>query len=263
MFSTLRLFAVILTLLTFAFSDATAQTRGRFPDKMTVTVVDESGKPITNATGFHHFLEQYVEFKVDENGVFVIAMNEDQKGKRETSFISIKAEGYGPYLARFEEDPIIPETFTVVLKPAQKTGGIVVDEEGNSVQDVDVELWLNPETGYKLLQGLGTSIKTKTNSEGQWSFFQFPATPGSFPDLTFVKEGFMPLQVVDIPASRFNPDAAGKYHDKIVLERGYVFSGKVVDETGKPIEGARLQLGYDTKRFSRTKRAYFDLKTFR
>jgi hypothetical protein len=224
------------------FEETGAKPRGRFPEKMTVTVVEESGQPVTNAVGFHRF-GKLIEFKVDQNGVFEIPMMPEKEWKKwQTADFTVRAEGYGPFTAHFDSDPVIPETFTVVLKPAQKIGGIVVDEEGKPVEGVEVELSIPFETAYKTADIFVSNADTTTDAEGKWSLFQLPATFSSSPSLRLKKEGYLRTFVSDVPVSRLNPDAEGNYHEKIVIERGYTFSGKVVDETGKPIEGAEIRL---------------------
>ena len=236
-----RIILTVALLLTIPLASAQETERGRFPEKMVVTVVDEEGKPITHANGFHRF-GRYVNFTVDENGVFEIPMNEEDLNRWPTNDFTVRAEGYGPFLAHFREDPIIPDAFTVVLKPAQKIGSIVVDDEGNPVEGVKVGLTIRPETVYKAADNFVTTIETTTDADGKWSLFQLPTTERT-PILTLAKEGFMQTQIGNIPAARLNPDAEGQFHEKIVIERGYVFSGRVVNEAGTPMEGVSLQLG--------------------
>ena len=238
----LRYFATLFTLLLLVPLAQTEEARGRFPETMTVTVVDEEGKPITNANGFHRF-GKYVNFKVDENGIFEISMKDVEKWK--VTDFTVQAEGYGPFSAHFSEDPIIPETFTVVMKPAQKIGGIVVDEEGNPVEDVNVQCAIFFETNYKVADLFFTPIKTKTDAEGKWSLFQLPATFNAFPNLSLQKEGYLKMGVNNIPVARLNPDAAGQFNEKIVLERGYTFSGRVVDESRQPLEDVAVHHGIE------------------
>jgi len=242
-----RLIATAALLLLSASFLSAQETRGRFPEKMTVTVVDENGKPITHANGFHRF-GQYVNFNVNEKGIFEIPMNEEKLKQWSTTDFTVKAEGYGPFSAHFKEDPIIPETFTVVLKPAQKIGGIVVDDDENPVEGVVVNFSIYFETSYKVESPpFVTTVETKTDTEGKWSFFQLPAIAQEA-QFALQKEGYLRTFMGNIPVARLNPDAEGQYHEKIVIERGYVFSGKVIDETGTPIEGVTLQLGaYDAK----------------
>ena len=77
MFASSRIIATAALLL-FTVSLLSAQeTRGRYPEKMTVTVVDEAGKPITHANGFHRF-GQYVSYSVSEKGIFEIPMDEEK-----------------------------------------------------------------------------------------------------------------------------------------------------------------------------------------
>ena len=121
-----RFFATLIALLIIAplaqAEQNATQERGRYPEKMVVTVVDEAGNPITNANGFHRF-GRFVYYDVDENGIFEITMDEVERWQ--TRDFTVWAEGFGPFLAGFSEDPIIPDTFTAVLKPAQRIGGIL------------------------------------------------------------------------------------------------------------------------------------------
>ena len=240
MYKTHLILTAALLLLTTPFA-LTDEQRGRFPEKMVVTVVDEAGKPITHANGFHRF-GKYVSFAVNEKGVFEIEMNKEDLNRWPTNDFTIKAEGYGPFSANFREDPIVPDIFTAVLKPAQRIGSIVVDDDGNPVEGIVVRLIIPPETGHNVMRGIIVSFETTTDTNGRWSLFHLPQTE-RFPSFSLTKEGYLRTQVWDIPAARLNPDADGQFHEKIVIERGYVFSGKVVDETGTPLEGVSLRLG--------------------
>ncbi|MCL2119568.1 MAG: carboxypeptidase-like regulatory domain-containing protein [Planctomycetaceae bacterium] len=239
--------ALLILGVTFAFAkenDSKPAAGGRFPEKMVVTVVDEAGNPITHADGFHRF-GKYVNFHVDDKGVFEIPMSEEQWKQWQTTDITVRAEGYGPYTANFESDLRICDTWTVVLKPAQKIGGIVVDEEGQPVEGVKVTLTIHYTDCYNcyhVFRGLVTAENVTTDAEGRWSFFQLPATFSGSPSLSLEKEGYLTTEVYDIPAARLNPDADGNCHTKITIEQGYTFSGRIVDENGAPIEGAAVRL---------------------
>ncbi len=211
---------------------------------MVVTVVDEAGKPIPNANGYYRF-GNYVNFDVDENGVFVADIaSEEERKKRTTTDFTIRAEGFGPFQAMFGSDPVIPDTFRVVLKPAQRIGSVVVDEEGQPVEGVKVSLSIRFETAYKTADLFVTTVETKTDAAGKWSLFHLPATFSGSPSLGLEKEGYLPTPIADVPASRLNPDADGNFSEKLVIERGYTFSGTVVDEADTPVEGANVALGF-------------------
>ncbi|MCL2622630.1 MAG: hypothetical protein FWD31_03095, partial [Planctomycetaceae bacterium] len=128
------------------------------------------------------------------------------------------------------------------MKAAQKIGGIVVDEEGNPVEGVDVRLTIFPDTFYKTSPNLVTYADTTSDANGRWSFFQLP-TSARTPSLTLKKEGYLLSTIYDMPAARLNPDAQGEFHEKIVIEYGYAFSGRVVDEAAVPIEDVSVTMG--------------------
>lgn len=237
---------IVFGFLTFAFCVSLTfaeegKTRGRFPEKMVVRVVDEQGNPIPNANGYHRF-GKFVNFNVDENGVFEIPMMSEEKHKEwPTTDFTIRAEGYGPFSAHFDDDPVIPETFDVVLKPAQKIGGIVVDENGQPLEGVKVEMHIRFATGYKVSDYLITSVSARTDAEGKWSLFHLPATFTGSPSLSLEKEGYLSTNI-EVPVAKLQPDSDGNFHEKLTIERGYTFCGKVVDENAQPIEGAEVQM---------------------
>ncbi|MGL6196463.1 MAG: carboxypeptidase-like regulatory domain-containing protein [Thermoguttaceae bacterium] len=245
-FGTVAFLALFFCGISFATEDSGAKPRGRYPEKMIVKVVDETGKPITNAYGNYHF-GKYENFNVDENGEFTIPMPSEEEQKNInyiSASIQIEMDGYGPFIALFESAPVIPDTFTIVLKPAQKIGGVIVDEEGNPVNGVNVELVMDYETSYNTFRGLVTTVKTVTEADGKWSFFRLPATFNDSPSINLTKDGFLTTRVSDILASHLKPDANGSFNEKLTIERGYTFSGKIVDKKGNPIEGAEVR--FDT-----------------
>jgi len=241
MYQSCIILTAALLLLTIPLTLAEEQERGRFPDKMVVTVLDEEGKPITHANGWRHF-GQYTNFTVNEHGIFEIPITPDQWQRVPSLSFEVKTEGYGTFLAVFDYEPIIPDTFTVVLKPAQKIGGLVVDDEGKPVEGVEVSLRVHPDNNFNAPRGLIVSFEVKTDANGRWSLFHLPVAE-RFPHLLLRKEGYLQTNIGDIPATRLNPDAAGQFNEKVVIERGYVCTGRVVDEAGAPIEGVSLRLG--------------------
>ncbi|MDR2168588.1 MAG: carboxypeptidase-like regulatory domain-containing protein [Planctomycetaceae bacterium] len=215
------------------------KSQGRFPEKMIVTVVNESGQPIPHASGFHRF-GKYVSFKADANGVFEIPMPPEEAWEKwQTTDFTVRADGYGPFSAHFDSDPVIPETFTVVLKPAQKIGGIVVDENDKPLEGAEVKIVTNFETSYKTPDIIVDVNNAITDDKGKWSFFQIPATFNKSPRLHISKKGYLTFYS-NIPIDRFAPDADGNYHEKLTLECGVTISGKIVDKNGKPIQGATV-----------------------
>lgn len=211
---------------------------------MIVKVVDESGKPIINANGYYRF-NNYINFQVDENGVIEIPMPAQGSDLR-TADITILAEGYGPYSAMFRSDPTIPEIFTAVLKPAQRIGGgVVVDEDRNPVEGVNVELSIRFETAYKTADIFVTSVDTKTDAQGKWSLFHLPTTFNGSPSLSLEKQGYLLTPIYDVPVAKLNPDAQGNYNERLTIEKGYRFPGRIVNENGSPIKDATVQLSSD------------------
>ncbi|MGL4943298.1 MAG: carboxypeptidase regulatory-like domain-containing protein [Thermoguttaceae bacterium] len=173
-----------------------------------------------------------------EDGTFAVVFDGPEAVNR--FFVNVETPGYAPYEAAWENtsnDPI-PNEFTITLDKALVIGGRVVDADGKPVVGAKVES-LFPWNHRMRVQRDGVcGCETTTNENGEWRYASFPVDvqnrKGSFtvthPDFKQTKS--------EVPFAQFLASADGKFLHEFGLEKGIDLSGKVVDLSGKPIEGA-------------------------
>lgn len=176
--------------------------------------------------------------KADAEGCLVVRLLQAPGGFD----VSIKAPGYGPYWAAWSSEAHaepVPSRFTAELEAGWSVGGIIVDAAGKPVEGVAVR----PSMEYKKRPGdvrqLGVGTHLKTDGAGKWHFDSVPASMGEVsveidhPDFKSLRR---PLTRGEFEIERGREPAS-----KIVLDRGLTVTGRVTDEAGKPIAGARIR----------------------
>jgi uncharacterized GH25 family protein len=122
-----------------------------------------------------------------------------------------------------------PEPAVLTLAPSAALSGIVVDSRGQPVSGVNVTL-----SYMKGTEGL--SVPARSRADGEFRFTGLP--PGGTFDLSATRDGFARTTATarTAPAGQPSPRA------RIVMADGQTAFGRVVDEGGRPIEGAALLL---------------------
>ncbi|MDR2168902.1 MAG: carboxypeptidase regulatory-like domain-containing protein [Planctomycetaceae bacterium] len=214
--------------------------------KLTVTILDESNKPIPKAK-FSYFgeptphnqkeLRHYVE--ADNNGQFVIGFKPENTQPKLLQ-IEIDHPNYAPYNATWNNikaDPI-PENITIKLEKATQIGGVVIDDSGKPYPNADVEFcipWGNRSRTPQICQ---YRVWVKTDEKGVWTCNLIP--PNILQnEVNFYVESanFMPSEQ-EINLSEFLPDKNGVFKRTIKLERGITVKGRITDVDKKPVKNA-------------------------
>jgi beta-lactamase regulating signal transducer with metallopeptidase domain len=127
----------------------------------------------------------------------------------------------------------IPASFTARLKRgAARIGGTVTDETGAAIAGATIEL-SEPTTNRKAGRGILSDLPVTTDAQGRWTTESVPPEPtgirGSVKHPEFLNGSMnAPLDAM----------LAGK--GDVVLKRGSVIEGRVLDDLGKPIAGASV-----------------------
>jgi uncharacterized GH25 family protein len=156
--------------------------------------------------------------------------------------VFIEIPGYGPYWAGWSSGSgadAIPPRFTAELEPAWSVGGVVVDVDGKPVEGVQV----GPSIEFRKRPGemrqLGSGASAKTDAEGRWRFDSVPASMGEvFVEVNHPQS--RPLRRT-LTRAEFSIEPGRGPSARIVLDRGLTVTGKVTDESGKPIAGALVK----------------------
>ncbi|HEX5715074.1 MAG TPA: carboxypeptidase regulatory-like domain-containing protein, partial [Thermoanaerobaculia bacterium] len=158
--------------------------------------------------------------RTGSGGTFEIRAPSGDRGRVEAA-----ASGYTRGAIRWQRDKNEPVTF--LLGPGVAISGQVVDEAGKPVEGAKIETVTNP-ADFRMARMETRSFQT--GADGRFVLRQLPA--GRIHAVTAAKEGFAPAnQLADSTAPV-----------RLVLRRGTVAVGRVVDEQGRPVAGAELTL---------------------
>ncbi len=132
----------------------------------------------------------------------------------------------GPIVLREGE---VPAPILVTLSPPFALSGRVVDGSGAPVPDVEV--WARPEGG---LTARFLAQQTTTDGNGR---FRFASLGEGVHRLTVEGQGWSPSRPVRVELGERAPDEV-----ELVVERLRPITGRLVDEAGRPVPRATLEL---------------------
>jgi len=144
----------------------------------------------------------------------------------------VHGSGYLPSWLRGVEAPT-PEPVTIVLEPASRVTGEVVDGNGEPIAEADVDLESPGEDDWP---GSGASASAVSDDAG--SFILEPVRPGKAQIRVFAR-GFQPAPVMDLEV----PAGEAIEGLKIVLKRGAVLEGRILTSDREPVAEARVLAG--------------------
>jgi hypothetical protein len=223
--------------------------------RVTLTVLDdETSRPLDGVeVRISHDVDWRTRiFRTDSHGRLVFEYP-SLPGEFTVS-LAVRKDGYVP-LARgwgYEGASRPPNAVTYRLRRGITMGGLVVDEAGQSIEGAIVLMSLlgggretrpaNP-TGFEFYQ----QIPTRTGPDGRWRTDSVP--PGATQaDLRLIHPDFLSDGPSTLGRSGRSPKIATllDQSDRQVLAQGIPVVGRVVDELGRPIAGARI---HDSERY--------------
>lgn len=245
----LPLLALSLFLFVCAPSLAQAETASGAQKTLTLCVVDKTTqKPMAGAEVVVEMWPREAHKKqehvTNEQGECALAIPQPQA---EYTSVSVEAAGRVPISVGWEyretadrQEPI-PERFVVPLEKGSSIGGVVRDKRGKPIKSARVGIYV--EAGdAKVRPNLG-DWHTRTDKKGKWRCDMIPA---EFEGLRIDIEhrDYLPAE------RRVQPGDASmeKLHSLsavVTMEEGRTVAGRVLDENGQTIQGAKVRVGHD------------------
>ena len=129
----------------------------------------------------------------------------------------------------------------------------MVDPEGRPLQETEVKASLVLEEAKELPVSPASAGETWTSAEGRFRLGGL--LPGKKHDLTARKEGFAPASVVVVPAP-----ARSVVPTEVVLKKGRLLTGRIVDAEGRPVGSAGVGVGQGIKPVQTRETGTFEIR---
>jgi uncharacterized GH25 family protein len=240
-----RTFSILLVgLLAIHLLAPISPVRGQSSFKfLEVTVVDPDGKPLADVPVNIKIDSMEFPMPTDEKGI--VSVNVPAGDSTELK-LAVNHPGYAGIQARWGKGSKIPDIFTLPIKRGTTIGGIVHDEAGKPVAGVKVEAVITAFNDYDMNSGKGElrpSIPRElgvTDEHGQWEFKSGPDADAA------IQTRFSHPDYVSDAGYSFrggNWDELQAKNKVVVMRKGIVLAGKVMDQDQKPIAGAKVSIG--------------------
>jgi protocatechuate 3,4-dioxygenase beta subunit len=168
----------------------------------------------------------------------------------------IHKPGYGYYWSWSTKPETVLAPLTVKLERAWTIGGLVVDADGNPVPNARVLLQIRfAGTGQT-----GPADRLWTNSKGFWKFESVPESMTQV--LAEISEPKFMMVNTTLSRAKFGIAPGHEPTGKTILKVGAVVTGKITDETGKPLAKAlvRTRVGNDSRTAFTDKKGVYRLE---
>lgn len=162
-------------------------------------------------------------------------------GSPRPDYFSIRANksGFVPMRVAWPLNAAIPSSYTLVLEPGTSIGGIIQDEDGKPIEGVTVYLLVS--SGGELRDVSIRDQQQKTDAAGRW---RCDTVPAKLDDVSIRLAH--PDYVSDEMYGRTPKPPLAKLRDMtgvMVMKKGAVLTGRVLDTAGRPIAGASVAQG--------------------
>jgi protocatechuate 3,4-dioxygenase beta subunit len=156
--------------------------------------------------------------------------------------ISVKMDGYVASRIEYREGTAIPATYTIELARGISIGGTVQDEQGNPIAGVDLtSMFPGGDPAMRKRMNFYETVTAKSDDQGRWRCDGIPADLKDI-SIRVIHPEFLSDKPYDYTTAP-PMDQLRAMKGVIVLKRGLMVSGVVLDEAGKPIENATVTNG--------------------
>lgn len=208
---------------------------------LTVKVVDPAGKPMPAVPVDIRIDGAEFPLPTDEEGIVEFNVPTSNKTRLR---LKVSQPGYATLAARWDSGKPIPDDFTIRMQKGSVIGGIIKNEQGKPIEGVKIRGYISSQgdldTGDGKLEPLLDGIIATTDSEGRWRCKSAPAkrveilTDFKHPD--YVDENILGYRAG-------NWEQLHTLEHVVVLQKGVVLRGQVLDPDGEPVVGATVTLG--------------------
>jgi RNA polymerase sigma factor (sigma-70 family) len=151
--------------------------------------------------------------------------------------------GYGPLLEPGRA--AIPAGHTIEMESGVTIGGVVKNRGGKPIAGATVIVMARAGADGATDWSYVPEVKVATDAEGRWRFSQMP-TGWSFVYLKITHSDYVPsFMQRDFPRPSDFLLKAKKA--EMILDEGVALAGRVVDDRGRPLAGAKVGLGADRR----------------
>lgn len=233
------------------------ETDKDFPRRLELTITDPNGIPIPRAVIEYRRTQQDwklmtgdvvkkrnygTEIRADDSGKLVLVFSE---AAAKSLAFGIELNDYAPFWLEWDsqEHPIeIPASYTVKLSPGVTVGGIITDEQGRPIPNVEVR----PSIRFQKRAGddakLGMGARFETDASGAWTCHTVPASLERL-YLEIDHPDFQPQQV-SLPLAEITLKESAAPTKTITLTQGLVVTGTVTNQQGTPIANALVRADF-------------------
>jgi RNA polymerase sigma factor (sigma-70 family) len=156
--------------------------------------------------------------------------------------IFVTADGYVPKVLSCR-DPF-PEKYEMKLDPAFTFAGQVVDPEGNAVENVKVTIECPAfEIDNRNVENVAFNSPETAAVSDTFGTFRLPYIPREIPPAVFSTNLTLNLSAdgFEITKTNFPPPITPRTDLKLVIQRGFVVTGRVVDPQGQPLANVTVR----------------------
>jgi hypothetical protein len=206
--------------------------------KIKVKVVGSDGKPVLNPViKFRTSPSFQLQKVVGPDGITVTI-----PGRPNWFNFIIDQPGFTPYYGEWSvssNDMILPTEFAAKLDGAWRAGGIVVNEDNVPISGAKIHPSIRMTVRPDDTLDIHTGDEFLTDDQGRWTYDHVPNSLEVF-NVEVSHPDLMP-EWMQLDRATYELNESEEPHAEIKMSPGIVLSGRIIDDSGQPIVGARVR----------------------